>query len=98
MSFPDKAERAKCWSNRDEYWKCLDEHAPKHSSTSGEKVPSACQNLRKQFEQSCPGQWVKHFDRKRTYEQFKEKMASGYDPLVERTASGDKPQPQAKAK
>ncbi|XP_064536327.1 cytochrome c oxidase assembly factor 6 homolog [Drosophila montana] len=85
MSFPDKAERAKCWSTRDEYWKCLDENAPKHSSTSGEKVPNACQKMRKIFEQSCPGQWVKHFDRKRTYEQFKEKMATGYDPLVERT-------------
>lgn len=85
MSFPTKSERAKCWSSRDEYWQCLDDKAPKHSSTSGEKIPNVCQQLRKQFEQSCPGQWVKHFDRKRTYEQFKEKMASGYDPLDERS-------------
>ncbi|EDW82691.1 uncharacterized protein Dwil_GK24999 [Drosophila willistoni] len=87
MSFPDKSERAKCWTARDDYWKCLDENAPKHSSTSGEKVPNACQILRKAFVQSCPGQWVKHFDRKRTYEQFKEKMAKGYDPLEERKGS-----------
>lgn len=84
MSFLNKEERAKCWGDRDAYWKCLSEHAPQHSSTSGEKVPDACKKLRKQFETSCPSTWVKHFDRKRTYEQFKEKMQQGYDPLDEK--------------
>ncbi|XP_018784256.1 PREDICTED: cytochrome c oxidase assembly factor 6 homolog [Bactrocera latifrons] len=84
MSFPTKEERTRCWASRDEYWECLNENAPKHSSTSGEKVPDVCQKLRKAFEGSCPRQWVKHFDRKRTYEQFKERMEKGYDPLEEK--------------
>ncbi|TMW48408.1 hypothetical protein DOY81_006498 [Sarcophaga bullata] len=81
MSFLNKEERAKCWGHRDEYWKCLNEHAPHHSSTSGEKIPDACKKYRKLFETNCPATWVKHFDRKRTFEQFKEKLQQGYDPL-----------------
>jgi len=83
MSFPDKETRQQCWSSRDAYWKCLDDNAPKHSSTSGEKVPESCLKLRKAFESACPNQWVKHFDRKRSYEQFKEKMSKGFDPVEE---------------
>ena len=90
MSFPTKEERSKCWTSRDTYWQCLSENAPQHSSTSGEKVPDICKQLRKTFETSCPSQWVKHFDRKRTYEQFKEKMDKGFDPLEEQMK--EKPQ------
>lgn len=89
MGFPTKEERAKCWESRDIYWQCLDESAPTHSSTSGEQVPKVCRELRKIFETSCPGQWVKHFDRKRTYEQFKVKMEKGYDPLEERKKTAE---------
>lgn len=81
MSFPDKDKRQKCWNARDGYWQCLDKNAPAYSTTSGEDQPNACAKLRKLFEQECPAQWVKHFDRKRTYEQFKEKMNQGYDPV-----------------
>jgi len=81
MSFPTKEERAKCWNNRDAFWACLDSTAPQHSSTSGEKVPEQCVKLRKLFETSCPSQWVKHFDRKRNYEMFKERMKEGFDPI-----------------
>lgn len=84
MSFLNKEERAKCWGYRDDYWKCLSENAPQHSSTSGEEVPQACKNLRKLFESSCPATWVKHFDRKRTFEQFNEKIKKGYEPLDDR--------------
>lgn len=85
MSFPDKAKRQHCWDARDKYWQCLDQNAPDYSATSGQEGPSVCAKFRKLFETSCPAQWVKHFDRKRTYEQFKEKMNAGYDPV-----SGDK--------
>ena len=81
MSFPNKVKRQQCWDARDKYWQCLDKNAPEYSTTSGEETPSACSQLRKLFEDSCPGQWTKHFDRKRTYEQFKEKMQQGYDPV-----------------
>lgn len=65
MSFLTKDERKKCWDSRDRYWDCLD-------GTAEEK--ERCLQLRKQYETSCPSQWVKHFDRKRTYLQFKEKI------------------------
>lgn len=81
MSFPNKEQRRKCWDARDTYWKCLDEKAPDFSTTSGQEEPTACAKLRKLFESNCPGKWVQHFDRKRTYEIFKEKMQSGYDPV-----------------
>lgn len=87
MSFPDKKQRQKCWDGRDQYWQCLDKYAPEYSPSSGEPGPSECAKLRKLYEAVCPGQWVKHFDRKRTYEQFKEKMNAGYDPLAQDKAT-----------
>lgn len=48
MSFPSKADRERCWSRRDEYWKCLDEG----------KSPEGCIEFRKQYEKFCPSQWV----------------------------------------
>lgn len=83
MSFPDKASRKMCWDARDKYWECLGKYAPDYSATSGEEGPKECAKLRKLYESSCPAQWVKHFDRKRTYEQFKEKMNAGYDPVAQ---------------
>lgn len=41
----------------------------------------SCQALRKKFVDSCPASWVKHFDRKRNYEAFKDMMKQGYEPL-----------------
>ncbi|XP_053670239.1 cytochrome c oxidase assembly factor 6 homolog [Anopheles nili] len=83
MSFPDKDAREKCWTARDQYWACLDKYAPEYQCTSQAPEPKECLHLRKLYQQGCPAQWVKHFDRKRTYEQFKQKMAKGYEPLNE---------------
>lgn len=78
MSFPTKEERAKCWLARDNYWTCLDKNTGKNST---EDSP-ACKEFRKIYEQSCSAQWVKHFDRKRNYLRFKEKIEKdGYEPL-----------------
>ncbi|XP_014246993.1 cytochrome c oxidase assembly factor 6 homolog [Cimex lectularius] len=75
MSFPKKEEREACWDSRDKYWQCLD------TATEPEKQ---CAQLRKFYETSCPVQWVKHFDRKRSYLKFKEKIEQhGYEPLEE---------------
>lgn len=79
--FPNKEQRKLCWDARDSYWQCLDKNAPQHQATSGAKEPSVCLQMRQLFQKQCPGQWVKHFDRKRTYDQFKAKMEQGYDPL-----------------
>lgn len=75
MSFPTKEERAQCWGARDKYWECLDTNSKKES---------VCQEFRKLYEKSCSAQWVKHFDRKRDYLKFKEKIEKdGYEPLNE---------------
>lgn len=84
MSFPDKGHRELCWKARDSYWDCLDKNAPEYSATSGKPEPKACIQLRKLFEKNCPAQWVKHFDRKRNYEQFKAKMSQGQDPIKDK--------------
>uniref|UniRef100_A0A069DMD0 Putative cytochrome oxidase c subunit vib n=1 Tax=Panstrongylus megistus TaxID=65343 RepID=A0A069DMD0_9HEMI len=73
MSFPQKETRESCWNSRDKYWECLD------SSSNDDKH---CAEFRKLYEAKCPAQWVKHFDRKRSYIKFKERMEKeGYDPL-----------------
>lgn len=80
MSFPDKEARQKCWSARDNYWNCLDK--------SGENEKNPCLELRKLYESSCSSQWIKHFDRKRNYLQFKQKIENeGYEPLNDRNRS-----------
>lgn len=49
MAAPTMKERQVCWGARDEFWRCLDEHADD---------ASRCQALRRSFEASCPQQWV----------------------------------------
>lgn len=76
MSFPDKEQRTKCWAARDRYWECLD---------ANRENPKACDEVRKLYEKGCPAQWVKHFDRRRDYLQFKERIEKhGYEPLDEK--------------
>ncbi|CAH1997905.1 unnamed protein product [Acanthoscelides obtectus] len=78
MSFPTKEERSKCWGARDKYWECLD-----HNKVN--EKDSACTEFRKLYEQSCSAQWVTHFDRRRNYLKFKEKIEKdGYEPLDEK--------------
>ncbi|XP_022198897.1 cytochrome c oxidase assembly factor 6 homolog isoform X2 [Nilaparvata lugens] len=73
MSFPTKSEREACWQSRDKYWECLDLNADEAKQ---------CLETRSVYENLCPAQWVKHFDRKRKYLQFKEKIEKeGYDPV-----------------
>lgn len=77
MSFPTREERSLCWGSRDKYWECLDKNGEKEAVTGG-----PCAEFRKIYEKSCSAQWVKHFDRKRTYLQFKHKIETeGYEPL-----------------
>ncbi|XP_051153187.1 cytochrome c oxidase assembly factor 6 homolog [Leptopilina boulardi] len=65
MTFLDKEKREICWNNRDVYWNCLDKN---------EDSESLCAQFRKHYEKTCPIQWVKHFDRRREYNKFKEEM------------------------
>lgn len=74
MSAPDKVKRKVCWKARDEYWECLNRYAPEYNTTSGDKQPAECLELRKKLESECPPKWVHHFDQKRNYEKYKQKM------------------------
>ncbi|XKL62270.1 hypothetical protein PGB90_002103 [Kerria lacca] len=65
MSFPTKDQRQKCWGAKDKYWECLE---------SSSEHQEACAELRTVYETLCPAQWVKHFDRKRSYLIFKEQI------------------------
>lgn len=77
MSFPTKEERTRCWGARDKYWECLDKN-------EGANKDNVCKEFRQLYEKSCTSQWVKHFDRKRNYLIFKEKIEKeGYEPLDE---------------
>lgn len=77
MSFPNKEERTKCWNARDEYWKCLDKAGVVEAVKDG-----PCAEFRHLYENACAAQWVKHFDRKRSYLKFKERIEKeGYEPL-----------------
>lgn len=80
MSYPTREERAKCWDARDHYWQCLDENNLPDAAKNG-----PCVEFRKIYEKSCSAQWVKHFDRKRSYLQFKNKIEKeGYESLDEK--------------
>ncbi|XP_065563043.1 cytochrome c oxidase assembly factor 6 homolog [Artemia franciscana] len=65
MSFPDKEKRQQCWEARDDLWNCMDKN---------ENERELCKEFRAIYESTCPAQWVKHFDRKRNYLKFKEKI------------------------
>ncbi|KAK4291756.1 hypothetical protein Pmani_035442 [Petrolisthes manimaculis] len=68
MSFRDKGVRKACWESRDRYWACLDLPDSIHRDH--------CLELRRLYEMACPVHWVKHFDRKRQYMEFKERIHS----------------------
>uniref|UniRef100_V9L7K4 Cytochrome c oxidase assembly factor 6-like protein n=1 Tax=Callorhinchus milii TaxID=7868 RepID=V9L7K4_CALMI len=65
MSAPTAEERKACWGARDQYWQCLDKQ---------DKDSSECQKFRKEFEGSCPQQWIKYFDKRRDFLKYKEKL------------------------
>uniref|UniRef100_A0A131YB97 Putative cytochrome c oxidase subunit vib/cox12 n=1 Tax=Ixodes ricinus TaxID=34613 RepID=A0A131YB97_IXORI len=65
MSFPNKEQRQKCWDSRDRYWECLDRNPDD---------PSPCDKIKAEYQSLCPSQWVKHFNRKREYLKFKDKI------------------------
>ncbi|XP_045126016.1 cytochrome c oxidase assembly factor 6 homolog isoform X4 [Portunus trituberculatus] len=67
MSFRDKGVRKACWDSRDRYWACLDLPGIQRDH---------CLELRRLYELACPGHWVKHFDRKRQYMEFQERIHS----------------------
>ncbi|XP_053315801.1 cytochrome c oxidase assembly factor 6 homolog [Spea bombifrons] len=68
MAAPTAKERKACWDSRDQYWKCLDDNNDDQSK---------CQTLRHCFENLCPAQWIKYFDKRRDYLKFKEKVQAG---------------------
>ncbi|XP_054154085.1 cytochrome c oxidase assembly factor 6 homolog [Oppia nitens] len=81
MSYPNKEQRTKCYTARDDLWKCLDDNGDNAGSGAGK-----CSQFRKLFETQCPPQWVTHFDRKRDYLKYKDKIENdGYEPIDEKS-------------
>ncbi|MBN3306354.1 cytochrome c oxidase assembly factor 6 homolog [Amia ocellicauda] len=77
MSAPNAEERRVCWRARDELWRCLDENEDKGTH---------CEKLRKQFESSCPAQWVKYFNKRRDFLKYKERIQTeGFEPVDQST-------------
>ncbi|CAL8323777.1 unnamed protein product [Lota lota] len=72
MTAPNSAERKACWGARDDLWKCLDDNKDQ---------PGPCESFQKQFEASCPAQWVKYFAKRRDFLKYKDKMETeGFTP------------------
>lgn len=72
---PNRAERKQCWDSRDAFFKCLEEN---------NEDASKCKQFRKIYEDLCPKTWVTHFDRRRRFLQYKEKIETeGYEPITE---------------
>lgn len=65
--FMKKAERERCWAERDRFWECM---------KANDEDIDKCQESRKGFVELCPPTWVKHFDRKFEYNKFKAKVYS----------------------
>lgn len=78
-NFPKREQRQACYLARDQYWTCLDKFDG-HDEAAADK---ACSQERTEFESACPPTWVTHFLRKYKYLKFKEKVASGSDPVDE---------------
>lgn len=81
MSFPNKETRTKCYSSRDEFWRCLDDNLALNDDYNFEI--EKCKKFRKQFIADCPSQWIGHFDRKYRFLKFKQQMDRGQDPIDE---------------
>ena len=72
-NFPTKSDREKCWSSRDALWNCLDRNSDDRNK---------CLKEQKEFQSMCSKAWVKYFDRRREYLQFKQKLETeGSEPL-----------------
>ncbi|KAF0296394.1 Cytochrome c oxidase assembly factor 6 [Amphibalanus amphitrite] len=90
MSFPNKAARQACWDARDQFWACLDANAENAAPCSHlrELYEKGCPSQWVSVGRAAPANGslypilfippfsvlVKHFDRKRSYEKFKDKI------------------------
>ncbi|ESP02868.1 hypothetical protein LOTGIDRAFT_185601 [Lottia gigantea] len=74
MAYPNKEEREICYKARDDFWKCVEDN-------DGDK--SKCKKLRSIYESKCSKSWVKHFDKRVEFLNYKKQMAAGYDPITQ---------------
>ena len=79
--FMKKADREKCWSERDRFWDCM--------KANGEDIDK-CVESRKGFVDHCPPTWVKHFDRKFDYLKFKAEIYSDGVDRADKKFTGNK--------
>jgi len=72
--FLNREARGLCWGARDAFFACVDSNGP-------DATP--CAALLAEYNTHCPTQWVRHFNKKREYERYKERIAKGFDPVQE---------------
>eukprot|EP00729_Bicosta_minor_P013382 gene13381-4233_t len=73
---PGKSQRAACHEARDAFFVCI--------AAAGDDDATGCKALRQVYDSTCPVAWVKHFDKKRIYQEHKAKLnATGYAKLSE---------------
>lgn len=72
MTFSSWEEKAGCLAARDAYWACLD----LVKKDKGDADIRDCPELRERYTTACPGHWVRHFDKKKSYLMFKETLSN----------------------
>jgi len=70
--FLNRDARKLCWGARDAFFACVDSNGP-----------DACAAQLSEYTAHCPSQWVRHFNKKRDYDRYRERMAQGFDPVQE---------------
>ncbi|XP_064402870.1 cytochrome c oxidase assembly factor 6 homolog [Halichondria panicea] len=70
---PDVKARQVCYTARDNFYQCMLEHHEQEEQ---------CTQFKQTYQNSCLPSWVKYFDKKRVYDEYKKKLQEkGYKPL-----------------
>ncbi|KAL5463239.1 hypothetical protein EMCRGX_G032119 [Ephydatia muelleri] len=69
---PDSSQRKICYGARDAFYKCM-------AASGDDELKCAMQ--KQEYHSKCLSSWVRHFDRKRLYEEYKKKLETeGFQP------------------
>lgn len=79
-------ERKQCWSARDVFFACLDQHKILDPRSDKKSAQKACPQELRDFQNLCIPAWVEYFEQKRLANAAKEHRirqleAAGYQPI-----------------
>ncbi|TXT13564.1 hypothetical protein VHUM_00931 [Vanrija humicola] len=86
---PSREQRAKCWSTRDAYFACLDQHGVIQPGDGelGDKQ-GFCAAFRKEYEGSCGRSWIEYFNKRRVLEIRQQKTLEAAEKQRQQAAGG----------